>query len=434
MVMLSRLAVAVAAAMIVAIAGAGAAFADTVEVRLRSNVRQGPSTQTAILERASVGAQFPLLDDGARIQGFYRVELSSGRHGWIYSARVRRHLDAPSPQTPSPPQPSLAPLGANRMAVHYINVDQGAAALIEFPCAAIMIDAGGRNAASTTHLMNYLSAFFARRTDLNNRIATIFITHTHIDHNRALRRVVQTYDVGGYVHNGGLRGSGAPAANWMANHPNATDQRRAVGDHDVVAHGTNGLSDAIIDAVNCPGVDPSIRVLSGRPEHNPGWTTRAFKNGNNMSLVIRIDYGEASFLFTGDMQDPAIETLVHYYHGTNMLDVDVWEVGHHGAENGVTRSLLQAMSPEIAIMQMGPPSVDEIWTAYRYGHPRRSAVETIDPALSRTRSPAVDEQVADAVHSFSTYRVRNALYATGWDGDITVTADSNGALAVQTGQ
>src|SRR6185312_2185829 len=155
-----------------------------------------------------------------------------------------------------------------------------------------------------------------------------------------------------------------------------------------------GLSDAIIDAVNCPTVDPQIRVLSGKQAENPGWSDGDFENGNNKSLVIRIDYGHASFLFTGDLEEPAIETLVDYYSGTPMLDVDVWEVGHHGSANGVTASLLAAMSPEIAVMSVGLHDVDEVWTAYRYGHPRRSAGQLIEPALLFSRAP-VDEQVAD---------------------------------------
>src|SRR6185436_12305505 len=140
--------------------------------------------------------------------GYYHVTLPDGRTGWVYRNYVRREPgDAPGPV-------AVAAAGA-RIAVHYINVDQGAAALVEFPCAAIMIDTGGRGADAGAHLRDYLNAFFARRTDLNQRLAAVFITHTHVDHNSNLRAVAETFGVGAYIHNGVLHGSGRVAARWM---------------------------------------------------------------------------------------------------------------------------------------------------------------------------------------------------------------------------
>lgn len=121
----------------------------------------------------------------------------------------------------------------------------------------------------------------------------------------------------------------------------------------VAAAGAGGLTDSTIDPVACTGVDPRIRVLSGGYVANPGWPDGEFDNGNNQSLIICVDFGEASFLFTGDMEETTIETLVNHWAGTGMLDVDVWEVGHHGSHNGVTPPLMAAMTPEVAVISMG---------------------------------------------------------------------------------
>lgn len=107
-----------------------------------------------------------------------------------------------------------ANVGPNGMAVHYVNIDRGAAALLEFSCGAVMIDTGGRGDAASGHLIGYLIAFFARRPDPNRRIAAIFITHTHLDHNVNLEKVAQSFQVGGCVYSGMLTGSGRIAANW----------------------------------------------------------------------------------------------------------------------------------------------------------------------------------------------------------------------------
>src|SRR5262245_8968508 len=66
--------------------------------------------------------------------------------------------------------------------VHYIDVGQADAILLEFDKAAVMIDAGAEatnNPIEETHLIDYLNQFFQRRTDLNRTIHTIIISHPH---------------------------------------------------------------------------------------------------------------------------------------------------------------------------------------------------------------------------------------------------------------
>ena len=69
------------------------------------------------------------------------------------------------------------------MKVHYIDVGQGNAALVEFSCGAVLIDAGGGNDDVAETLTTYPDDFFNRRSDLNRTLDAVFITHTHVDHN-----------------------------------------------------------------------------------------------------------------------------------------------------------------------------------------------------------------------------------------------------------
>ena len=85
----------------------------------------------------------------------------------------------------------------------------------------------------------------------------------------------------------------------------------------------------------------------------PGLTASKLKTENNHSLTIRVDYGASSFLWTGDMEAPALKLLVARYKTNKMLDVHVYEAGHHGAENGVTQPLIDAISPDLAIISVG---------------------------------------------------------------------------------
>lgn len=419
-----------------AVGMAASAKAEEVVVQRHVTVRAEPARTGEILDFPPIGSALGLLDRGAKRGGYYHVTLPDGRDGYVYATFVRR-AEGGAPLTAT-----AGALASDRIAVHYIDVDQGASALLEFPCGAVLIDAGGRGAQASQHLIAYLDAFFARRPDLNNRLAAIFVTHTHVDHNSNLKAVAQRYKIGGYIHNGLLNGSGKTAARWMAGYPPNTPSFaatatppiavRAVGEDEVIAAGAQGLSDPIIDPIACPRVDPSIRVLSARYDSDPGWDGDEFENGNNQSLVIRVDYGAAAFLFTGDLEEPAIETLVERYAGSRQLDVDVYQAGHHGSYNGTTPSLLKAMTPKVAVISAGDPNVHELWTAWAYGHPRRNLVTMLDQAVSAKRAGR-DVLVADKVKAFSSFRVTGAVYATSWDHDITISAGADGVLKVEPG-
>ena len=408
------------------------ALADHVVVKRHVTLRAEPVRTSQALDFPEIGATLKVLDGGQEDHKYYHVRDGAGHEGWIYSTFVELVPDV----TGVTPEALLPPSG-QVMQVHYINVDQGAAALIEFPCAAIMIDAGGRTGADTAHILNYLQEFFARRTDLGGKIAAVFVTHTHIDHDLSLKAVGEAYPIAGYIENGAKKGSGLDPAKWMrslvAAHSGAIGYD-PVSETDVLAAGTAGLTNSVIDPVKCQGVDPDIRVLSGRYDINPGWPQGEFdKNGNLQSLVIKIVFGKASFLFTGDLEDTAIDTLLDHWQGTTMLDADVWQVGHHGSYNGATSALLAAITPKVAVIQMGRETPQEKWTAWDYGHPRRVAIDLLTASLSETRPPKT-VRVADAQHVFSDYHLTKAIYATGWDGDVTVRADATGSITPLLGQ
>jgi len=148
--------------------------------------------------------------------------------------------------------------------------------------------------------------------------------------------------------------------------------------------------------------------------------------------VIRIDFGSASFLFTGDLETKPIGTLLEAYDGTSALDVDVYHVGHHGSDNGTTRGLLDAIvRPEIAVISMGSCDVHGTWTGWAYGHPRKATLDLLRGAITRHR-PTKLVHVAAAVKDFYSTTMRDAIYGTGWDGNITVTATAEGTYVVRT--
>jgi hypothetical protein len=206
-------------------------------------------------------------------------------------------------------------------------------------------------------------------------------------------------------------------------------QHVVVTEASVEGAGRRGISNAQVDPLACTGVNPRIRILSGARVPVPGLTKSHLKTENNHSMTIRIDYGASSFLWTGDMEKPALALLVARYQGNKLLDADVYETGHHGAENGTTPPLLDAVTPLLAVISVGHRGDSGAKTAYGYGHPRIETLQLLEDRIAAPR-PTVHGFMATAKQQLHDFDESKAIYATGWDGDIVVTADAFGHLAV----
>ena len=324
------------------------------------------------------------------------------------------------------------------MSVHLLDVGQGAATLIEFPCGAMLVDTGGEMNAQfdgVASLLKQLDEFFARRTDLNKTLDLVVITHPHVDHLKGMPAVLERYTVKNLVDDG------------MPGEANVQEEMRAiraaVDEKHIGYHGVknseivkkNGLVDDVIDPFVCKDVDPQVRILSGSPDVDPGWGSdnyghMHFDDMNNHSVVVRVDVGNGSLLITGDLEEIAIRALVKRYRDSRWLDVDVLQVGHHGSANGTTRELLLAATPLVALIAGGNPARHEDWTAWTYGHPRAAVIDLLEDQVSMTRS-AVPVPVARGMKKFDNRVVDKAIYDTGWDGTVVVDLDANGTVQVR---
>lgn len=87
---------------------------------------------------------------------------------------------------------------AEQMRAHFIDVGQGDATMLEFPCATVLIDVGSElnlGFDGSFKLLDYLTTFFNTNSHLKNTIDLLVLAHPHIDHTRTVRRVVGYYDV-----------------------------------------------------------------------------------------------------------------------------------------------------------------------------------------------------------------------------------------------
>lgn len=90
------------------------------------------------------------------------------------------------------------------------------------------------------------------------------------------------------------------------------------------------------------------------------------KNLNDTSLVLRVEYGNAACIFTGDMETPEEKELLQS--GAD-LNADFLKVGHHGADTSSGRSFLSAVSPQYAAISCGKDN--------DYGHPSQKVLDRL---------------------------------------------------------
>ena len=87
----------------------------------------------------------------------------------------------------------------------------------------------------------------------------------------------------------------------------------------------------------------------------------------NESIVLRLKYGNTSFLFTGDSEENQEREIVNSGYE---VESDVLKVGHHGSDTSSCYQFLRAVYPKYAVICVGSDN--------SYGHPT-------DTVLSRLR-------------------------------------------------
>ena len=219
------------------------------------------------------------------------------------------------------------------MRVHFIDVGQGDCSFIELGNGQTMlIDAG--NPENGNVIVSYIK-------DLQyGDIDYVLATHPHDDHIGGMATVLQNFEVAEmYMPNA------VHTSYTFENLLNVIDNENV--DLNVAEAGVNILDSGPID----------IDILSPVSEE--------YSDLNNYSAVVRIIYGETSFLFTGDA-----EKIVESEILDSEIDVDVLKVGHHGSNSSSSEAFINATSPQIAVISCGQDNM--------YGHPDYEVISLLN--------------------------------------------------------
>lgn len=229
-----------------------------------------------------------------------------------------------------------------------IDVGQGDSLLLVFPSGKIMVvDAGGIPTFNRKRkpgidigedvVSNYLWTRSIRRIDV------VAMTHAHEDHMAGMPAVIRNF---------------RPKELWVGATPESSEWR-AVRDaaerYGVTIRPMQGQRSFAYEGT-------TLEVLAPDVYYTPAETPK-----NNDSLVLRVSYGETSFLLTGDMEKQIERQLVAMgmLHKTTVL-----KVGHHGSRTSSIPEFLDVVHPAFGIISDGFEN--------SYGHPHPLTLQALE--------------------------------------------------------
>lgn len=215
--------------------------------------------------------------------------------------------------------------------IHYIDVGQGDAELIQYQNYNYLIDAGVNR--GDNKLVNYLDSIGI------DTIHAMLLTHPHFDHYGEFEDVIE---------------SGIKVLKFIKN-----KDSRTISTYNSLMNILQiyGIAIDTVDYLDSLNWIFESDILS--PNYANGFT-----DYNNNSIVFKMSFGNLKFLFTGDSETENNNYLINNYN----IDVNILKMPHHGADNGFNYSYMIATNPEIAIISSGDNS---------YGHPSHSVIDMI---------------------------------------------------------
>ncbi len=237
------------------------------------------------------------------------------------------------------------------MIVHFIDVGQGDAIALQLPTSEIiLIDCGPKD--SQNAYIKYLKDnVFADRQD--KVVDYLIFTHSDVDHTGGGCAVLGEFEVKNIYR------------------PNIASINEEVSQFN--AQATTDEYAELISSINSE-LNAEINIISDGMKFKVGDVNVEFygpinkyQSTNQLSPFIKVSYLDNVLLFTGDAYGQAEYDILAKY--STDLNADIIKVSHHGAKNSLTQELLQAVTPEYAVITVGENS---------YGHPDASTLVLLD--------------------------------------------------------
>lgn len=243
-------------------------------------------------------------------------------------------------------------IAQDNLLVDFIDVGQADSILIRNQDQVMLIDAGTNEAGDT--VVNYLKELGI--TKINYLVGT----HPHEDHIGGIDDVINNFDIGQI---------------YMPKMETTTktfeDVLEAIENKNLTVTAPNkGDKIELGQAVGTFMTDPILDK----------------DNLNLSSLVMRLEFGNTSFLFMGDAEKENEETI-------NWPKTDVLKVGHHGSNTSSSKKFLEQIEPEYSIIMVGKDN--------SYNLPKQETIdslESIGSEIYRTDENGTIKIISDGNH------------------------------------
>jgi len=217
-----------------------------------------------------------------------------------------------------------------KLKVHYIDVGQADAILIEQEGKYMLIDGGNND--DKEKLLSYLKSNGVKKLEY------VIGTHPHEDHIGSLDAVIEKFEIGKVLM------------------PKVT-------------HTTKTFKD-VVSETKKKGLKFTTPKIGDVFELGEGKFTvlapnsSEYKDLNDYSIVIRFEYGNRSFMFTGDAEEHSEKEIINK--GLEIRS-DVLKAGHHGSSSSSSVEFLNRVKPKYAVISCGKDN--------DYGHPHTEVIE-----------------------------------------------------------
>lgn len=247
--------------------------------------------------------------------------------------------DAVNSVLPSYTLPNISIPENSSFSIHFIDVGQADAALILCDGEALLIDGGNR--ADSDLLYSYLRDYGI------SHLSAVIGTHGHEDHIGGIAGALQ-YATVDTVYCSVTSYNSKAFANFVSAAQNRGAELTVPKPGD-----TFTLGSAVCQFLGPITLDP--------------------EEPNNTSLVVKIVYGNTSFLFTGDAE---LSEETQILDAGYDISCDVLKVGHHGSSSSTSYRWLRDANPTYAVISCGAGN--------DYGHPHDAVLSRLSDAEVKT--------------------------------------------------
>ena len=272
--------------------------------------------------------------------------------------------------------------GGEKLTVHYLDVGQADCALLECGGEYMLIDGG--NIGDGQKVISYLQNMGVEE------LKAVVCTHAHEDHVGGLPAVLAVYPVKQVF---------APTKTYASkvfdDFLYYTDQQRL--------------------EVTIPA--PGDTMTLGQAQITVLGPVKSYAETNDTSIVMKVVFGQTSFLFTGDMEVLAENDLLDS--GAD-VKADVLKVGHHGSDTSTGYRFLYEVDPTYAVIPVGEDN--------KYGHPNDITLSRLSDAectIFRTDHLGTVVAVSDGKEITFTWENQKGDPANATQPDITYIGNKN---------